>query len=280
MKLRLRPVLASVVFTLAAHAAEPGPSWPDYLAPDAIDYAQVIPPAVDESSFDAAADHELALQFAAHRTADQAVLAKRYERLTVFQLLAPVLGDWATAKNLPVTARIFEQIRQAGRPAIEAAKSAWNRRRPFERFPDAISPAVERPHNTSYPSGHAADSMIYVVVLTELFPEHAAAWREQAALVRWSRLVGGAHYPRDVVAGKILGEVIGREMLKSPQLRADLELVRAELRAVRFAPPHLQSSLLGPYDNLSKKLGANLRVRRTAQPGNETTVKAASTSRL
>ncbi len=240
MNSALRSVLVALAFALVGPAAlaassAPVPSWPEYLAPDAIDYAQIIPQAVDENSFDAAADHELALQLAAHRTPEQAALAKRYERLTIFQMLQPVLGEWATAQNLPVTARVFEQIRKAGRPAIEAAKSSWNRRRPFERFPDTITPAVERPHNTSYPSGHAADAMFYVVILTELFPEHAAAWREQAALVRWSRLVAGAHYPRDVVAGKILGEAIGREMLKSPQLQADLELVRAELRAALAA---------------------------------------------
>lgn len=235
MRSPLRALLASVLVAVAACAADSVPSWPDYLAIDAIDYSKVIPQAVDESSFDAAADHEIAQQLAAHRTPEQAALGKRFERLTVFQMLQPVLGDWATAENLPVTARIFEQIRKAGRPAIEAAKASWNRRRPFERFPETITPAVERPHNTSYPSGHAGDSMIYVVVLTELFPEHAAAWREQAALVRWSRLVAGAHYPRDVVAGKILGEAIGREMLKSPNLQADLELVRAELRAALAA---------------------------------------------
>ena len=235
MKLPLLPALASLVLAAAACAAEPVPSWPDYLAVDAVDYAKIVPVAVDEASFDAQADHEMALQLAAHRTAEQAALGKYFERLTVFKMLAPVLGDWATEENLPVTARVFEQIRKAGRPAIEGAKSSWNRRRPFERFPDQISPAVERPHNTSYPSGHAGDSMIYVVMLTELLPEHAAAWHGQAALVRWSRLVAGAHFPRDVVAGKILGEAIGREMLKSPKLRADLELVRAELRAALAA---------------------------------------------
>lgn len=217
-----------------AAAAEPVPSFPDYLAPDAVDHRPLIPVAPDETTFTAEVDHDLAQQFARHRTPDHVALGKYYEWLTVFKMLAPVLGDWATAENLPVTAKVFEQIRKAGRPAIEAAKSSWNRQRPYV-FNPQLEPSVARPHNTSYPSGHSADSMIYAIMLTELFPEHAEDWRQQAALVRWSRLVAGAHYPNDVVAGRKLGEAIGRAMLKSPKLQADLELVRTELRAALAA---------------------------------------------
>lgn len=228
--LRLRFALLLLAALPLGRAAETVPSFPDYLAIDAIDYRAVVPPAPDETSFTAQVDQELAAQFATHRTPEQVALGKYYERLSVFKMLAPVLGDWATAETLPRTAVIFEQIRRAGRPAIEAAKQAWNRQRPFD-FNPRIQPAVERPHNTSYPSGHSADSAIYAVVLAEIFPEHAADWQQQAALVRWSRLVAGAHYPNDIVAGRLLGEFIGRTMLKSPKLQADLEEVRRELRA-------------------------------------------------
>ena len=227
--------LALAVAALAVRAAEPVPSFPDYLAVDAVDYRAIIPPPPVEGSFQLRVDEESVLAYARERTPAQVQLAKRYETLSVFLLLQPVLGDWATADALPVTAKVFEQVRRAGRPAIESAKASWNRRRPYDRFPDRIEPAVAKPHNTSYPSGHSADSAIYAAVLTEIFPEHATAWQEQAARVRWSRLVGGAHYPSDVVAGQLLGAAIAREMLRSPRLKQDLDAVRAELQSARHA---------------------------------------------
>lgn len=234
----VRAALLSLGFTVAAlalRAAEPIPSFPAYLAVDAIDYRAIVPPPPAEDSFQLRVDEECVLAFARERTPEQAALAKRYETLSVFLLLQPVLGDWATPEALPLTAKIFEQARRAGRPAIEGAKASWNRRRPYDRFPGRIEPAIAKPHNTSYPSGHSADSAIYVAALTEILPEFAAAWQEQAARVRWSRLVGGAHYPSDVVAGQLLGTAIGREMLKSPRLKQDLDAVRAEIQAARNA---------------------------------------------
>jgi len=140
------------------------------------------------------------------------------------------LGEWCTAENLPRTAAIFRQIRLESRPSIEAAKAAWSRQRPYI-FDHTLQPAVERPDNTSYPSGHATDSALYAALLTVVRPEQAADWQRQAALVRWSRIIGGAHYPSDTIAGQILGEAIAREMLKSPALQKALGEVRAELAA-------------------------------------------------
>lgn len=225
---------AALPATTSAAAPAEVPSYPAYLAPDAIDYRAAIPPMPAADSFASAVDDEIAAALARARTPEQVALAKHYETLNAFLLLQPVLGEWATAENLPVTAKFMEQVRRAGRPAIEGAKSLWNRRRPYERLP-GIEPAVGRPHNTSYPSGHSADSAIYVAVLTVLFPEHAAEWELQAARVRWSRLAAGVHYPSDVVAGLQLGRIIAREMLKSPQLQHDLEAVRSELRAALAA---------------------------------------------
>jgi len=139
-----------------------------------------------------------------------------------------VLGDWCTAKNLPHTAAIFQQVHDECRPVVDAAKAGWNRARPYV-FNPALTPAVEKPKNTSYPSGHSYDSALYAQVLAAALPEHTTDWQKQATLVRWSRLVGGAHYPSDVMAGKILGEAVGREILKSPQLQRALEEIRAEL---------------------------------------------------
>ena len=233
---RFTPLKLSVAISFfaalafVALAKEADPVTHDFLAPNAVDYQAVLTPPPAEDSIPAQGEHELAVELDAHRTPEQAAFAKSYEKLDVFKLLAPVLGDWCTAENLPRTAALFRQARAESRPVVEAAKAGWNRSRPYN-FNPALTPAVEKPHNTSYPSGHGYDSALYAVLLTAALPDHAADWQKQAALVRWSRLVGGAHYPSDVVAGKILGEAVGREMLKSPKLQQALDEVRAELAA-------------------------------------------------
>lgn len=216
-----RALLLSLFVTTAALAA-------DFIAPDALDYRQVIPPPPAADSVAALGDYEAASLLDANRTSAQTALAKNYETYDVFKMLAPVLGDWATPQNLPRLAAVFRQATIESRPFTDAAKSAWNRPRPYAHNP-SLNPVVERPFNASYPSGHAAGASIHAALLTELLPGHAAAWEQQAELVRRSRLYGGAHYPSDVMAGKLLGEAVAREMLKSPNLRKALDEVRAEL---------------------------------------------------
>jgi acid phosphatase (class A) len=226
MRIRLALPL-SLAAALWLHAA---PATHDFLAEGALDGATLLPPPPDERSVVAQGEHEIIADLARHRTPEQAALAKYYEPLDVFRMLAPVLGPQATEQNLPRTAAFFQQVRKEARPVILAAKDAWKRQRPYIYNP-ALEPAVERPNNNSYPSGHGSASALYATLLAVILPEHAADWTQQAELVRWSRMVGGAHYPSDVMAGRLLGEAIGREMLKSPKLRQAIEEVRAELAA-------------------------------------------------
>ncbi|MBI2813023.1 MAG: phosphatase PAP2 family protein [Opitutae bacterium] len=224
------PALLRAVLALAAAAgapaAEPAPA-PGFFNAAAFDWRPVLAPPPAPDSIAAQGERELAAALDAARTPEQAALAKRYEKFDEFSLMAPVLGEWCTAQNLPRTHAIFQQVYRETRPAVDAPKAAWNRPRPYMDNP-ALHPAVEKPANASYPSGHGYTSSFYAAVLTAAFPEHAAEWDKQAALVRWSRVVGGAHYPSDVVAGKILGEAVARELLRSPKLQQAIAEIRAE----------------------------------------------------
>lgn len=214
----------------ALRAATPAAASREFIAPDAIDWRALLAPPPAADSIVARGEQDLMRHLQDARTPEQVRLAKYYEDLTIFRLLAPVLGDGCTAEALPRTAAVFHQAYLEARPAIIGAKGSWSRPRPYA-FDAGIQPVVERPNNTSYPSGHAAEASLFAVLLSELLPEHAADWQRQAALVRWSRVIGGAHYPSDVAAGQLLGEALGREMLKSPKLQQALEEVRAELAA-------------------------------------------------
>lgn len=226
---RLTCLLALFTLALApaAFAADPAPA-PEYFNAAAFDWHPLLPPPPAPDSIAAQGERELARELDAARTPEQAALARHYEKFDEFSLMAPVLGEWCTAQNLPRTHAIFQQLYREARPTIDAPKAAWNRPRPYVDNP-ALHPAVEKPANASYPSGHAYGSSCYALVLAAAFPEYAADWEKQAALVRWSRVVGGAHYPSDVMAGKILGEAVAREALKSPRMQLALAEIRAEV---------------------------------------------------
>jgi membrane-associated phospholipid phosphatase len=62
-------------------------------------------------------------------------------------------------------------------------------------------------HN-SFPSGHATTAWAVACALTVLHPRWRVLWLAAAAVVSASRVIVGAHYPGDVLAGAWFGVVI------------------------------------------------------------------------
>jgi acid phosphatase (class A) len=94
--------------------------------------------------------------------------------------------------------------------------------------------------NASYPSGHATRGMAQALVLAELFPEKREAILEIGRKIGWDRVLIGKHFPTDVYAGRVLGQAIVREMMKSEAFQRDLAAAKAEVREVKAAVQTLQ----------------------------------------
>lgn len=86
-------------------------------------------------------------------------------------------------------------------------KVAVGRRRPFLVDPDQ-DPLVGTPLDLSFPSGHAATSFAGATLLAWYAPRFAVPLYALAALVAWSRVYVGVHYPLDIVAGAALGVAV------------------------------------------------------------------------
>jgi len=83
----------------------------------------------------------------------------------------------------------------APHPAFAVSASPFLRYLPSDRF--------------SFPSGHSANAFALATILALTFPWMALPALVLAASVAASRVVLGVHFPSDVVAGSLLGVLVG-----------------------------------------------------------------------
>jgi len=87
-------------------------------------------------------------------------------------------------------------------------KDYFHRPRPFPAIKGIVS-VIPTPHSYSFPSGHATLAAAIAVVLVYHFPK-ACYWVVSLALLAGiSRIYFGVHYPSDVLAGFIIGAIVG-----------------------------------------------------------------------
>lgn len=74
-------------------------------------------------------------------------------------------------------------------------------------------PLLEAPSTFSFPSGHATVAFACATVLALAVPRLRWPLYALAALIAFSRVYVGVHYPGDTVAGAVLGYGIARALL-------------------------------------------------------------------
>jgi undecaprenyl-diphosphatase len=101
-------------------------------------------------------------------------------------------------------------------------RQAIGRERPPHRFHDP-PPLVHVPVSDSFPSGHAATSFACAALLAWLTPLPKVALFALAALIAFSRVYVGVHYPLDVLGGAALGLAIATalRLLAAGRRRSD-----------------------------------------------------------
>lgn len=88
-------------------------------------------------------------------------------------------------------------------------KPLGSRRRP-DQSELPVGRRAPMPVSTSFPSGHSASAFAFATGVGTVLPHDAIPIRALAALVGYSRVHTGVHYPGDVVAGALFGTAIAQ----------------------------------------------------------------------
>jgi acid phosphatase (class A) len=232
-----RAVLAVLAVLLAAGTAaarkyEPQP--PLYLDRAKLPALELPPPPAEDSPVDKA-DLEEVRSWQKRRTEKQCQAVVAQARATFDELF----GDISPfVKPLPQEADDFLlQVGHDTDAAVAVVKEREKRPRPFRRAAGLKPcPDLKKPGGYSYPSGHAAISRAYALVLTDLAPARRNEFITRANDAALNRVIGGVHHPSDIAAGKRLADQVYPLLKRDPAFAAQLERMRAHLAVPMESP--------------------------------------------
>ena len=225
--LLLTLVLSSSLVLQAKDKTEAKP----YFDASAVNLKALLPDPPADGSPETLKEIDLILEKQKARTPEEVARIKRAVKLDVY-LFDTVLGDSFKAKNIPVTAALFERVDVTEHPIVSSAKNFWNRPRPPQQD-KRVMPAIDLPKNSSYPSGHSTAGYLNALILSELVPDLKKEIMARGEQIGDDRIAGGVHFPSDVAAGRVLAKDIFTKLMANADFQADLAKAKIEMSALR-----------------------------------------------
>lgn len=152
---------------------------------------------------------------------------------------------WGGRRGRMAAAMLVVAVALSDQITCSVLKPLVARLRPANALPEgAVRLLVGKSSALSFPSAHAANSCAVATVVSWRWPRFALPAFALAALIAYSRVYVGAHYPGDVLGGAVLGLMCGRGAIwmVAASVRA-FERARASRRgpdaspAPRSSPP-------------------------------------------
>ena len=158
-------------------------------------------------------DARIAVWVATHRIGalnDLFIGLGNVNRLGVLWIVVAIAIGLKRGSGLAGTLVLAVSVAVAAFAADSAAfgvKDLFQRARPFEAHPQ-IHPLYVV-HSSSFPAGHAATAFAGAMVLAYAVRRLAVPLFVIAAVIGFSRVYVGVHYPTDVLGGAAIGVVVG-----------------------------------------------------------------------
>lgn len=215
----------------AAQPVMPSSTMGPFLTPASVDWKTILPPPVPQDSAEEKAELNLMVAVQ-HSAAPQAMAQAEWQKKHMnVNSFADIIGPWFKPENLPETEALFHEIEHESKTCVTTpAKKFFERVRPAN-VDSRVNGTHE--HEFSYPSGHSTRATMYAYVLSALYPQLKDKFIERSQEIGFNRIVVGAHFPSDIVAGRVIGKAIALRLLADPQFQKALDECRAELTAVQ-----------------------------------------------
>jgi acid phosphatase (class A) len=180
-----------------------------------------LPPPPQLHSAEEQADVQTMLQMQSQRTQKDCTLSQHQLSASFTVFFEPASG-MLSKEELRRVSPFFFRISKFMDPIVQRYKSSYRRARPYDSYKQ-IKPCIQLPGGSkSYPSSHAAMGFVEACVLAEIFPDRADKIMKYGNYVGNLRTIAGVHYPRDVQAGKDLGQQVCEALLKNPEFQHDM----------------------------------------------------------
>jgi membrane-associated phospholipid phosphatase len=135
--------------------------------------------------------------------------AANYSRLSIASAALLALAGGASGRRAAMVG--LASVAVTATVVNVAVKPLSHRRRPdrtAERVP--LGRQVRMPISTSFPSGHSAAAFAFATGVGSVMPTAAVPLGVLAALVAYSRVHTGVHYPGDVIGGSLMGAALAQ----------------------------------------------------------------------
>lgn len=158
-------------------------------------------------------------------TAHWSTMASAASNALVISLMAAPLGlaiAMPGSRESGTVAAMYGEVFLVGNGMVELLKGVTNRARPFVYNTDPDIPDEERLQvkaRRAFPSGHTSNAFAAAVFVSSVYAKlhpgsSATTWvwagsLTLAATTGYMRYQGGKHYPTDIIAGAILGSLVG-----------------------------------------------------------------------
>lgn len=140
-------------------------------------------------------------------------LITKEKNIVPVYIVALVLLVWKGGRKgrivaaiLVVTAIVSDQV------SSNFLKSYFGRLRPCQELID-VRLLINCGSGKSFPSSHAVNNFAAAMVLSWHYKRYSAIFFSVAAMVAFSRVYCGVHYPSDIIGGTIIGCLMGFLMI-------------------------------------------------------------------